>query len=137
MSTCRSDLKAATWRHGRALAGIKANEKQAVAIAKPRISTKELASNELVDFEPVWLWKLTEAPSVRRGVNVTAGVFRGCRAGAFRWCLWTRILAFFGRTLAGREATLGAGWVGVEATVATLTGARGVFRGVLFGVRGF
>jgi hypothetical protein len=29
---------------------------------------------------------------------------------------------------------VGAGWAGVEATGVTLTGARGVFRGVLFGV---
>src|SRR3954454_3910591 len=98
MSTCRSDLKVATCRHGRARAGIKANEKQAVAIAKPRMSTKELTSNELVEFEPAWLRKLTDAPSARWGVNLTAGAFRGCRAGAFRWTLCARILAFFGRT---------------------------------------
>ena len=73
MSTCRSDLKVATWCHGRALAGIKANEKQAVAIAKPRMSTRELTSNELVDFGPAWLRKLRDAPSVRCGVNLTAG----------------------------------------------------------------
>ena len=97
MSTCRSDLKVATWRHGRALAGIKANEKQAIAIAKPRMSTRELRSNELLDFGPAWLWKLTDAPSVRCGANLTEGAFRG-RASAFRWTLWARILAFFGRT---------------------------------------
>ena len=108
MSTCRSDLKVATWRHGRALAGIKANEKQAVAIAKPRMSTRELTSNELVDFGPAWLRKLTDAPSVGCGVNLTAGAFPGCRAGAFRWTLWARILAFFGRTWAGCDTTLGA-----------------------------
>ena len=103
ISTCRSDLKVATWRHGRALAGIKANEKQAVAIAKPRMSTRELTSNELLDFWPAWLWKLTDAPSLRCGVNLTA-----CRAGAFRGTLWARILAFFGSTCAGCETTLGA-----------------------------
>ena len=96
MSTCRSDLKVATWCHGSALAGIKANEKQAVAIAKPRMSTREPTSNELVDFGSAWLRKLTDAPSVACGVNLTAGAFRGCRAAAFRWTLWARILAFFG-----------------------------------------
>ena len=108
MSTCRSDLKAATWRHGRALAGIKANEKQAIAIAKPRMSTRELTSNELVDFEPAWLRKLTDAPSVRCGVSLTTGAFRGCRAVAFRWTLRARILAFVGCTSAGCDTTLGA-----------------------------
>src|SRR6185295_1754812 len=93
MSTCRSDLKVASWRHGRALAGIKANEKQAVAIANPRMSTREVTSKELVDFEPACLRKLTDAPSVRCGVNLTAGAFRGCRAGASPWTLWARILA--------------------------------------------
>jgi hypothetical protein len=107
MSTCRSDLKDATWRHRRALAGINANEKQAVAIAKPRMSTRELTSNELVDFGPAWLRKLTDAPSVACGVNLTAGAFRGCRAGVFPWTLWARILAFFGRTWAGCDTTLG------------------------------
>ena len=107
MSTCRSDLKDATWRHGRALAGIKANEKQAVAIAKPRMSTRELMSNELVDFEPAWLRKLTDAPNVCCDVNLTAGAFRGCRAGAVRWALGARILAFFG-TWVGCDTTLGA-----------------------------
>ena len=135
-STCRSDLKVATWCHGRALAGIKANERQAVAIAKPRTSTRELASNELVDFGPVWSAKLTDAPSVPCGVNLMAGVVCGCRATAFRWTLWARILAFFGRTLTGCDTTLGAG-AGVEATGATLTGTRGVFRAVLFGVGDF
>ena len=107
ISTCRSDLKVATWRHGRALAGIKANEKQAVAIAKPRMSTRELTSNELVDFGPAWLRKLTDAPSVACGVNLTAGAFRGCRAGVFPRTWWARILAFFGRTWAGCDTTLG------------------------------
>jgi hypothetical protein len=55
-------------------------------------------SNELVDFGPAWLRKLTDAPSVRCGANLAAGAFRGCGAGAFRWTLCTRILAFFGRT---------------------------------------
>jgi hypothetical protein len=31
-----------------------------------------------------------------------------CRAGAFRWTLWARILAFFGSTWAGCDTTLGA-----------------------------
>jgi len=84
ISTCRSDLKVATWCHGSALAGIKANEKQAVAITKPRMSTRELTSNELVDFGPPWLRKLRGAPSLRCGVNVTAGAACGCRAAAFR-----------------------------------------------------
>ena len=136
MSTCRSDLKVATWCHGSALAGIKANVKQAVAIAKPRMSTRELTSNELVDFGRPWLRKLTDAPSVCCGVNLTAGVVCGCRAAAFRWTLWARILAFFGCTLTGGDTTLGAGAV-VEATGATLIAARGVFRGVLFGVGDF
>jgi len=108
-STCRSDLKDATWCHGRALAGIKANEKQATAIAKPRMSTRELTSNELVAFGPAWLRKLTDAPRVPCGVNLTAGAFRGCRAGGFRWTLWARSLAFFGWTWAGCDTTLGAG----------------------------
>src|SRR6185369_10552583 len=95
ISTCRSDLKVATWCHGSALAGIKANEKQAVAITKPRMSTRELTSSELVDFGLVWFEKLTDAPSVRCGVNLTAGAVCGCRAAAFRWTLWPRILAFF------------------------------------------
>ena len=81
MSTCRSDLKVAT-RHGRALLGIKANEKQAVAIAKPRMSARELTSSELLDFGPAWLRKLMDAPSVCCGVNLTAGASRGCRADA-------------------------------------------------------
>ena len=136
MSTCRSDLNVATWCHGSALAGIKANEKQAVAITKPRMSTRELTSNELVDFGPAWLRKLRGAPSVRCGVNLTAGAVCGCRAAAFRWTLWARILAFFGWTLTGCDTTLGAA-AGVEATGATLIGARGVFRGVLFGVGDF
>jgi hypothetical protein len=107
MSTCRSNLKIATWRHGRALAGIKANEKQAVAIAKPRMSTRELTSDEPEDFGSVWLPKLTDAPSVCCGVSVTAGGFRRCWIGAFRCTLWARILAFFGRTLTGCDTTLG------------------------------
>ena len=108
MSTCRSNLKVATWRHGRALAGINANEKQAVAIAKPRMSRREPTSDEPVDFGPVWLEKLTDAPSVCCGVNVTAGALRGCRTGALRWTSSARILVFFGRTLAGCDATISA-----------------------------
>src|SRR5580765_251103 len=136
MSTCLSDLKVATWCHGSALAGIKANEKQAVAIAKPRMSTRELTSNELVDFGPAWLRKLRDAPSVPCGLNLTGGAVSGCRAAAFRWTLWARILAFFGWTLTGCNTTLGAA-AGVEATGAALIGARGVFRAVLFGVGNF
>ena len=136
MSTCRSDLKVATWCHRSALAGIKANEKQAVAIAKPRMRTRELTSNEVVDFGPTCLRKLRDAPSVRCGANLTAGAVCGCRAAAFRWTLWARILAFFGWILTGCDTTLGAG-AGVEATGATLIGARGVFRAVLFGVGDF
>jgi len=136
ISTCRSDLKVATWCHGSALAGIKANEKQAVAITKPRMSTRELTSNELVDFRPAWLRKLRGAPRVRCGVNVTAGAAGGCRVAAFRWTLWARILAFFGWTLIGCDTTLGEA-AGVEATGETLIRARVVFRGVLFGVGDF
>jgi hypothetical protein len=53
------------------------------------------------------LAKLTGAPSVCCGVNVTAGALPGCRAGAFRWTLWARFLDFFGRTLAGCDTTIG------------------------------
>ena len=108
MSTCRSNLNIATGRHGRALAGIKANEKHAVAIAKPRMSTRELMPDEPVDFGPAWLGKLTDAPSVWCGVNSTVCASRGCRTGAFLSTLWARILALFGRTLAGCDATIGA-----------------------------
>ena len=131
ISTCRSDLKVATWCHGSALAGIKANEKQAVAITKPRMSTRELTSNVLVDFGLVWFEKLTDAPSVRCG-----GAVCGSRAAAFRWTLWARVLAFFGWTLTGCDTTLGAA-AGVEATGETLIRARGLFRGVLFRVGEF
>jgi hypothetical protein len=62
------------------------------------MSTRELRSNELPDFGPASLWKLTDAPSVRCGASLTAGAFREGRAGAFRWTLRARILAFFGRT---------------------------------------
>jgi hypothetical protein len=48
-----------------------------------------------------------------------------------------RILAFFDRTVAGGDPTLGAACAGVEATGATLIGARGVFGAVLFGVGDF
>jgi hypothetical protein len=71
------------------------------------MSKRELRSNELLDFGPAWLWKLTDAPSVPCGANLTPGAFRGCRAGAFRWTLWARILAFFG-SWAECETTLGA-----------------------------
>jgi len=107
MSTCRSSLKVATGRHGRALTGIKANEKQAVAIAKPRMSRREPRSDELVGFGPVWREKLTDAPSACCGVNVGGAALRRCRAGAFRWTLWARILAFFGGTSTGFEPTVG------------------------------
>jgi hypothetical protein len=73
------------------------------------MSTRELTSNELVAFGPAWLRKLTDAPRVPCGVNLTARAFRGCRAGGFRWTFWAWILAFFGRTWAGCDTTLGAG----------------------------
>ena len=83
MSTCRSDLKVATCRHGRALAGIKANEKQAVAIAKPRMSTRELTSNELLGLRAglvVEAHGRSERP-LRRQLD--CGAFRGVGPALF------------------------------------------------------
>ena len=87
-------------------------------------------SNELVDFGPAWLRKLTDAPRVAWGVKLTAGAFRGCRAGALRWTLWARI---FG-TWVGCDTTLGADCAGVEAPGGAGVDARGFFRAVVFGV---
>jgi hypothetical protein len=91
---CRWEMKVVAVRQRTAVAGTSATEKQAIAVARPRMTSTALMLDPPPELGLGRATKLTDAPSVCLAFTLTTGTFEACFFAGFRWTVCRAGFAF-------------------------------------------